>query len=390
MRTGAPAGRRLGGRGLAAALALGLAIPSAGRAQAQGTASGRVLRPGVADTMAVPGVRVVLHRVRSDAQGPLDSTVSGPSGGFRFRFLTDSGAVYLLSARYHGIEYFSPPVPAAATTDTALRLFVYDTSSTAPVAIGARHVIVPRAGEDGGREVLELIVLRNESHLARVAPDSLGSSWSMPLPPGSEGLEAGESDVSSDAIGRRGDSLLVAAPIAPGEKQLTVSYHLPAGMRAVAVPAGAAGGSMNVLIEDRGASVAGPGLARADSQVVLGRTFSRWAGEVPAGALVRVTLPGLHTQPWWLLPGLVAAVAIGLAIAGWRVARSGAGPPAAPVAPAGVVEREALLHRVARLDAEYAGRQGEVPDDEWRRYVDDRARLKQELEAALAAGRARQ
>ena len=37
----------------------------------------------------------------------------------------------------------------------------------------------------------------------------------------------GESDLSPDAVTRRGDSVLVLAPIAPGDKQLTLQYVIP-------------------------------------------------------------------------------------------------------------------------------------------------------------------
>ncbi|HEU5039615.1 MAG TPA: hypothetical protein VFT84_02270, partial [Gemmatimonadales bacterium] len=255
----------------------------------------------------------------------------------------------------------------------------------------ARHVIIPRPVEDGGREVLELVILRNAGYLARVAPDSAGDSWAMPLPPGSDGLEVGESDVSSDAVTRRGDSLHLAAPIGPGDKQLTLTYHLPAGMPAVALPVGGTGGTMNVLVEETGAAVTGPGLAAADSQVVLGRTFRRWSGTVPAGALVRVVLPGPPGNPRRLLALLVGGVALGLGVAAWRVLRTGTPPaPAEAAPPAAHGEREALLHRLARLDAEFAGREAEVAAPEWAGYLAERARLKAELEAALAAGRASQ
>jgi hypothetical protein len=334
-------------------------------------------------------VRVVLHRVGTDRQGPVDSTESAAGGRFRFRFAADSGAIYLLSARYHGIEYFSQPLQAGpAAPDTGLSLLVHDTSSTAPVGLAARHLVIPRPDDGGGREVLDLIVLRNEGQLARVAPDSLSDSWSLPLPPGSDGLEVGESDVSSEAITRRGDSLYLAAPIGPGEKQLSVQYHLPGAMRVVAVPVGAAGGTVNVLVEEAGAIVSGPGLATADSQIVLGRSFRRWTGEVPAGGLIRVQLPGPGGGPPWLLATLVSGVAIALAVAALRLRRRSPAPIAAPAPGAAV--REELLHRIAALDAMYHGRQPDVPAAEWSGYLAERARLKRELEATLAADRARE
>ncbi|HUF35214.1 MAG TPA: hypothetical protein VMN37_04645 [Gemmatimonadales bacterium] len=385
------AGRRDRGAVLAAFAACALALPV--DAGAQAAAAGRVVRPGASDTTPVAGVRVVLHRIGADAQGPIDSLVSGQGGRFRFRFSPDTGAIYLLSARYRGIEYFSQPVSAgAARPDTGLSLLVHDTSSSAPVRLGARHVIIPRAGDDGTRDALDLVILRNESHLARVAPDSVGASWAMPLPPGSEGLEVGESDVSSETVSRRGDSLYLGAPIGPGEKQLSLQYHLPPGMSVVAVPVGATGGPVNVLVEEPGASVTGPGIAPADSQVVLGRLFRRWSGEVPAGGLIRVRLPGPGEDSTLVLGLLVAGVALGLGVAAWQIGRRRATPRAAPFVPGQAEpadEREALLSRIARLDATYAGREGEVRAEEWQGYLEQRARLKAALESALAANRAR-
>ncbi len=199
---------------------------------AQSVAGGTVIRPTERDTSRVPGVRIVLHQVGRRLQGPVDSTFSDARGRFRIRFRPDTSALYLLSARYGGIEYFSPPVHTnPERPDTAMQLVVYDTSTTAPVSVAARHIVVPRPGEDGSRSVLDLIVLRNDGLRARVAPDSLHPSWSGLLPAGSVGLELGESDLSPDAVSRRGDTALVVAPIAPGEKQLALQYLLPRGLR---------------------------------------------------------------------------------------------------------------------------------------------------------------
>ena len=374
---------RAGAAGRAGLAAAVLLLPGAGGLGAQSLAAGRVVRPGASDTTGVSGVRVVLHRVATERQGPIDSAVSGPGGRFRFRFAADSGVIYLLSARYLGIEYFSPPLAGdPARPDTGLAVLVHDTSSTAPIGLAARHVVIPRPADAGGRDVLDLIVLRNEGHLARVAPDSLADSWALPLPPGSEGLEVGESDVSSDAVTRRGDSLYVAAPIGPGEKQLSVQYHLPGGMTVVAVPVGGAGGTVNILVEEPGATVSGPGMAAADTQTVLGRSFRRWTGEVPAGGLVRVELPRPGGNSRWLLALLVGIVALALGLAALRLRRRV--PAAVSAAPSRAPE--GLLHRVAALDARYAGREADVPSEEWSGYLAERARLKAELEAALAAG----
>lgn len=327
--------------------------------------------------MPAAGVRVVLHQVGRSAQGPLDSVRSDRQGRFRFVFHPDTSALYLLSARYQGIEYFSQPVHTnPERPDTAIRIQVYDTSSTAPIALEARHLVVTRPGEDGSRSVLDLVVLRNNGRLTRVAPDTMRPSWSGPLPPGTIGLEIGESDVSPEAVSRRGDSLIVTAPLAPGEKQITVQYVVPAGGETLQLRFNEAGPMVNVLTEENGVRVTGGSLAPLDSQVIQGRSFRRWAGAVPAAGLVRIALPDMGRAPRWLLPALVAGIALILLGSGWYVLSQR--PP--PVAPS----REDLLDSIAALDARYLGQQAVTPAAEWSAYENGRVRLKAQLQASLA------
>jgi hypothetical protein len=322
--------------------------------------------------------------VGRDVQGPVDSTRADDRGRFRFRFRADTSALYLLSVRYGGIEYFSTPVHTnPARPDTTLRLVAYDTSSTAPITVEARHIVVPRPGEGGARAVLDLIVLRNDGRLARVSPDSLHPSWTVRLPPGTGEMQVGEGgDLSPDAIVRQGDTVKVLAPIAPGQKQLSLEYAVvpPAGRLTFDV--GSTAAQLNVLVEEGGARVAGPGLALADSQVIEGRSFRRWSGTVAAGGAIAVTFADVAGQATGrTLALLVASVALILAFAGWRLIRR---PQA--VAPRG--QREALLDAIAALDARYAGREAAAAADEWRQYETERAALKARLEEALATAEA--
>ena len=343
------------------------------------------MRPTAGDTLPVPGVRVVLHRVAEAVQGPVDSVPSGTDGGFRFALQRDTASLYLLSARYHGIEYFSVPLsrdPGRGPEE--ITLVVHDTSSRAPVTVSARHVVIPRPGDDGTREVLDLVLLANAGTETRVAPDSLGASWSGPLPPESEGLDLGESDVSPDAVTRRGDSVIVSAPISPGEKQLAFQYHLRGGRRTVEVPVGAQPVALNVLVEEPGASVAGPAMLEADSQAIEGRSFRRWSGDVPANAVIRVTLPGADTPDRPVIAVLVTVLALALLLAAWRILpRRAALRGPAPVAEHGA---DRLLNEIAALDARYGGREAETPADEWARYLERRAALKAAAADALARG----
>jgi hypothetical protein len=348
------------------------------QAAAQARAGGVVVRGEAADSVPVPGIRVVLHRVGQMEQGPIDSSASDAAGRFGFRFRADSGAVYLLSARYREIEYFSTPVHLGARPDTAIRLVVYDTSSRTPVTLAARHLVVPRPDESGTREILDLVILRNEGDRTRVAPDSLGTTWVGTLPRGSEGLEVGESDVSPEAVVRRGDSLLVSGPIAPGEKQLVLQYHLPARERELRLQV-RPGVRINVLVEEAGTRVTGP-VAMADSQQIQGRAFRRWSGVPSDTGIIAVILP----QPTgggqrWLAP-LVGILALGLGSAAWWALRR-KGPVTAPAHRA--LEPSPLLEALAELDARYAGREADTPAEEWSAYQERRASLKAQLAVAL-------
>ena len=339
--------------------------------------TGRVVS---ADSASVPGARVVLHRVGQDTQGPLDSTRSDPRGRFRFIFRPDSGAFYLLSAEHAGIEYFSQPVATnPERPDTGLRIVVYDTASNVPISLEARHLVVSRPGEDGSRSVLDLMVLRNDSRLTRVASDTSRPTWVGALPEGTLGLDVAERDFSRDALGRRGDSVIVIAPFAPGEKQLTVQYLIPANRTSIQLPFVRPGTSFNVLAEERAVRVTGSGVAMADSQVLQGRSFRRWTGVAQPGAIVQIALPGTARTPGWLLAFLVGLLSLSLAGAGWQVLRR-----RSVASDSSITES---LDAIAALDLRYAGREQETPADQWGSYLAERARIKARLEASLAAER---
>jgi hypothetical protein len=332
-----------------------------------------------ADAAPVGGVRVVLHRVGQKTQGPIDSSRTDREGRFRFAFRPDTSDFYLVSGRYAGIEYFSSPLPTSPTSpDSGISLVVYDTSSSAPVTLEARHLVLTRPGEDGSRSVLDLIILRNAGRLTRVAPDSLRGSWSTALPRGTIGLQVSESDVSTEAISRAGDSLVISAALAPGEKQLTLQYQVPAERNVIDLPLESPGLRLNVLTEEAGVRVIGPGIAPADTQLIQGRSFRRWTGTVASAGALRLVLPGARRTPQWLLAALVGGLGLGLLGAGWYAFAASRHQRAA-------VRSDQLLNAIATLDARYFGREGETPADEWSSYQAERARLKGELESSLAA-----
>ncbi|MGH7657384.1 MAG: hypothetical protein ACREL6_04050, partial [Gemmatimonadales bacterium] len=264
--------------------------------------------------------------------------------------------------------------------DTLVTIVVSDTSSTAPIVVASRHIVFRSPDADGSRQALDLIVLQNPGTVTRVAPDTLSASWSITLPAGVAAATPGDNDFSPDAIVIRNDSVLVSAPIAPGEKQVAVQYVVPPELSPLRVSIPEAYGSLTVLAEESGLEVEGAGLAPADTQAIAGTAFHRWMGSPEPGGEVSIAFPsgsGGTGAPAWVLPALVLLVGAGLAVAIVRVRSPRGGFQDAPTP-------ENLVEALARLDARYQGRRGKIPPGEWDRYQTERARLRGELDRQLA------
>ncbi|MFN2317636.1 MAG: hypothetical protein ABR551_13305 [Gemmatimonadales bacterium] len=359
--------------------------PSLAAAQVPAEVVGRVVRLAGADTIPVASAGIVLHRIGQDTQGPRDSMPVDAAGRFRFQFMADTSAAYILSVRHHGITYFSSPVardPAHRTDD--ILLIVSDTSSSAPVVVAARSLIIGGAEPSGSRSVVEVIELANRGQATRVSADSV-PTFAVALGRGGHGFVIEDTDLSPDAVRVRGDTLLVFAPLAPGERVVIIQYVLPAGTRRLELPAGPAVDTMQVLLE-MGQLELLVDLPRAEDESLDGRPYARWVGPWPEGQPLAVAVTGINLRPDLLLGSLVAllvlAMAAGLVLAHRRRTRGTAvAPPRATQGPS------ELLDALATLDARYRGREGDTMAEEWQQYQAERARLKAALERALASGR---
>lgn len=352
---------------------------------AQVRVGGTVARLASGDTVPLAGARVVLHRLTATQQGPVDSVLADAAGRFQFRVLPDTSALVLTSSRHDGIEYFSRPARLTAEgPDTGLVVLVADTSSSAPVSLAGRYLMIGRPQQGGRRGALDLIVLQNRGDMTRVAGDSAAPVWSMPMPAGIEDFTPGESEFSAAAVGHRGDSLTISAPLSPGDRQLMVTYTLPPGVKRVKVPFASATDSVVLLLEEPTARVVTPGFAVRDSQVIETRTYQRWVGSMPAAGEVEVKFatPGEGGREATLaLAALLAAGLLTGAIVLLRRRGSAGQVTALPAAR----DAAGLIDALARLDARFAGREAEVGADAWREYVVQRAALKAALDATMAA-----
>ena len=344
---------------------------------------GRILRLTPADSVPAAGVRVVLHQVGRDFQGPVDSTSSRAGGWFRFDFIPDTAAVYILSAAYSGVQYFSPPVHTnPERPDTAILIVVSDTSTTARIEVASRHVVVGAPRADGTREVIDFVGLENPGWQTRVPGQAQRPTWSTPLSQAVIGFNVGASDFSPEAVFFSNGQVEVLGPIAPGAKKLLLKYLIPASSGSLAFAFADTAREFSLLIEDSGPRVSGPVFEAPETQLDARRAFRTWSGRPTPADTISIVFPGAvpgSSAP--LLAALVGVMVLALLATAWRIRRGHAKVP--------VVEEpvEVLVRRLALLDTRYRGRQADVPAPEWAKYQEERQALKARLTGALAGGR---
>jgi hypothetical protein len=316
---------------------------------------GRVVR---GDTVAVPDVTVVLHRVAADTEGEIDSLRAGPSGEFTFVLPSVPDPVfqddvYLAAVSHQGIMYFGPPIHQASQLDSVYLIQVHDTTMVPPggasLPLILRYLILEAA--DDGWFVTDVIQLENLEENTLVA--SAGEPvWKYPLPPGAADLEVGQLDASPDAIALVDGSLEVSAPITPGVAQYMVRYRLEAERLELPLPGPVR--QVELLVREPAPALTVRGLAlNTPAEMEPGVTYRRYSAVEVVDAEVLV-LPGTERRGIshaWL------AVVMGMMLAGvtvWSIQRGGPMPSAAGGEDSAWLtardRQESLLLEVAQLD----------------------------------------
>ena len=261
---------------------------------------------------------VILHAMTQGGGGPVDSTRTDAAGRFSFNVTkVDPTANYVVSAEYAGIAHVSEPIVLQGRLAADFgSIAVYDTTSKGPpIRLSLRYLNVGAAREDGTHEVFETVELLNTGTRTRVANDS-NPVWAGALPAGVVQWQVGESDVSADAVSRRGDTVAVYAPLAPGgSKQLSFAYVTPSTMHELHLPVDQPTDEVLLLVEDTTAAVTAPGLERQPVRDVDGRRYARYRVPAPPpGADVVVALPPRGFQADRLVPWIVGIAAVALVV----------------------------------------------------------------------------
>ena len=246
--------------------------------------------------LPVANVMVTLHRVGSDRAAPLDSTRADSDGRYQFNFTRtgDQRAIYFVSASYGGVAYFTPPLAHSVVKGLEAEIAVFDTTS-GPVPISSRghHVVVSAVDANGMRSITEVYELANDTSVTRVSSATGGNDvWSAVLPAQARDFQVSQGDIPAEAIRFEQGKARVFAPIAPGIKQLSFTYSIPASAFPLNLPIARDTQILEVLIEEEKGSVAGANLREQEPVALNRRSFRRFlAADVPANSVSIIDLP---------------------------------------------------------------------------------------------------
>jgi hypothetical protein len=255
------------------------------------------VRPGTDRLDPVTGAWVVLHRVGPDSAGPIDSARSDSRGHYAFNYTRtgSSDAIYFVSASHDGIAYFTPPLAEGKVSGNDGEITVFDTTSgRVPMSLRGHHVVVSAADANARRSIVEVYDLSNDSTLTRVAKGETpaGATWQTHVVNGIGDFKVSQGDISAAAVSYANGVVSVFAPLAPGIKQLSFSYSLPANSFPLKLPIETETGIYEILIEEKAGTVIAPHMKEMDPVTVEERNFRRFLGsDLPQNSVAVIDLP---------------------------------------------------------------------------------------------------
>lgn len=297
-----------------------LALQLAPAVAASQSVDGRVVKPGDHRMDPISRMWVTLHRVGSDSQGPIDSTPTDALGRYTFHYRKtgNTDAIYFVSGMYRGIAYFTPPLQSEKATGNDAEIVVFDTTSRhVPISVRGHHIVISAVDANAMRSVVEVYDLVNDSSVTKVAVEGSTAQpvWSAPMVSGASGAAAREGDFPSAAISFDDGRVSIFAPFAPGLKQLSFGYSVPAKEFPLSIPAMDTTGVFEVMLEEKSGTASGGGIKEVQPVSVEERSFRRFlASDVPKNAVTTIELPPpqAQTDPRYLvvLTFIIGAVMI--------------------------------------------------------------------------------
>lgn len=185
--------------------------------------------------------RVVLHRLRGDEAGAVDSVFVDTDGGFRFTLPetepsdhpgATSVPLWLVTTLRDGITYASDPfTEQGAGQGGEIRLETFPSRPVPPggimLPLEGREISLGRPEEEGRWQVVDRFRIRNDSLATWVAGEDGPVVWQFPLPSGAVAVRYVDGDPLPDGVFFQGAGVQVTAPLRPGATVLTLTYELP-------------------------------------------------------------------------------------------------------------------------------------------------------------------
>lgn len=351
--------------------------------------------PGRGDSTGMgpaANVWVTLHRLGKDSAGPVDSVRSDANGHYRLAFKPFGApdAAYFASVTYGGIAYFAPPARSEHASGDDGEITVFDTTSRAfPLSVKGRHLIVGKRDTGNVRTIIEVFELSNDSLQTIIATGTTTPTWRVRVPGAATDARVNSDEVSPRAFRVQDGHAEIFAPVPPGVKQVSFTYHVPESAFPLAFTAEAGAVVFEILLEDLDGTVQAMGFTRVGEVTLEGRKFQRFlAQDVKPDTRLAVDVPTAGTPASGALQRYGVAIAIGffvLLLVGRRMQRSANARSNAPLPTLRTTVRdddtepERLRDAIRQLDAAWAKQT--APTEHLQRTYDARRR---ELESALA------
>jgi hypothetical protein len=194
-----------------------------------------------------------------------------------------------------GVAYFTPPLTESRTGGEAAEIAVFDTTShSVPITIRGHHLVISAVDTRALRSVVEVFELSNDSSVTRIAASERadGATWRTSILRAASNFRVTQGDIPTDAVTYANGLVTVFAPLAPGVKQISFSYSLPASSFPLKLPLEGRTDVYEILIEDQSGSATGPNMKEVDPVNVEGRNFRRFlASNVPENSIAVIDLP---------------------------------------------------------------------------------------------------
>ncbi len=344
---------------------------------------------GVNADASVSGLEVTLVGLGPDG-APLESrkTTTGATGGFAFTDLAaGEGYIYQVGVRYAEVTYASAGLRLTADTPTTVEVKVFETTTSADAIVSRiDHLVLEVDTEANVLWVLEYLAIENTGNLTFVGSDHGEGAQGAPRPTLRFPLQDNVQEVSvvegldPNRLIPWEDGFADTTPVAPGMREVTISYSIPITGKSLSLSKGVAYPTDRVaLLVPEGLKAKSALLTSSKTSTQEGQTFTSLSADaVKAGTTMDIQVEGLSAasssgsgpdRTLLVGIGLLLVAAAAAAVLYVRRQRESVALEAVAVTLDSGDQRAALLAQLASLDQRFE--EGQIGEEEYRRERED-------------------